>query len=203
MGTLTETAQAIRSMRIRGAAPLAVAAATALGNHLGAWPGSLPELQAEARRAGRLLMATRPTAVSLEHALSTVVAAVLEAGDERQARQGATTAATGFAARVRESEHALARAGAPLIQSGQAWLTHCHSSSVVAIFREARRHADFQVYATETRPFRQGLVTVRALAEAGVQATLVVDSAAWTVLERVQGVLVGADTVAADGTLFN
>jgi ribose 1,5-bisphosphate isomerase len=59
------------------------------------------------------------------------------------------------------------------------------------------------VYATETRPWRQGLITSRELAEAGVDVTLIVDSAVRSVMGKVDRVFVGADTVASDGSLYN
>ncbi|HLE47172.1 MAG TPA: ribose 1,5-bisphosphate isomerase, partial [Candidatus Thermoplasmatota archaeon] len=60
-------------------------------------------------------------------------------------------------------------------------------------------------FSTETRPFRQGLITSRMLHEAGVDVTLIVDSAALHVLdtENVAAVVIGADAIDAEGALYN
>ncbi|MCA1818992.1 MAG: translation initiation factor eIF-2B [Thermoplasmatota archaeon] len=196
----------IRAMRVRGAAAIACAAAKALAASVAATPGDLPAIQSAAREGAATLLASRPTAVSLRHGLAPILAAVSAAAGPDQARHAALEAAASFAAEVKASEKAIARHGATAIRSGERILTHCHSATVVSVLAAAQEQGKApQVFATETRPFRQGLVTARWLREAGVATTLVVDSAALHVLrtEDIDRVLVGADTVAGDGSLFN
>jgi ribose 1,5-bisphosphate isomerase len=94
--------------------------------------------------------------------------------------------------------------GAKRIQDGDVILTHCNSSAAVGVIKEASRQGkSVKVYATETRPWRQGIVTVRELADAGIDVTLIVDSAVRSVMRNVDEVFVGADTITSDGVLIN
>jgi ribose 1,5-bisphosphate isomerase len=192
-------------MRVRGAAAIGVAAANALADHLAAAEGrsgGRKDLLAEARRAARRLDAARPTAVPLHNALGWVLRAVAAEGSAAAARDAADRVARQAAA----SRVAVARRGARRIPKGAVVLTHCHSTTAVAVLAEGHRTGRVrEVFATETRPFRQGLLTAAGLASAGVPCTLVVDSAVEHLLATrgIDAVVVGADTVAADGSLYN
>lgn len=59
------------------------------------------------------------------------------------------------------------------------------------------------VYATETRPQNQGILTVKELANEGIDVTMIVDSAVHTVMKRINKVFVGADTIFSNGALVN
>ena len=61
----------------------------------------------------------------------------------------------------------------------------------------------FKVYSTESRPWGQGFITVRELSEAGIDVTLIIDSAVTMVMDHVTRIFVGADTVSPDGSLYN
>jgi ribose 1,5-bisphosphate isomerase len=203
---LQATVDDIRAMRVRGAAPLAVAAAKALAQHVAGSSGDLEAVRQAARSGAELLLASRPTAMSLRHGIAAVADPVARAGSAEAARHAAAEAGAAFARAVKASEAAIAKHGAEAIRDGERILTHCHSSTVVSILARAHEEGKgIEVYATETRPFRQGLTTTRWLREAGVPTTLVVDGAALRILqtEGVRRVLVGADTVARDGSLFN
>lgn len=193
-------------MRIRGAAAIGCSAAQALADHVVTAAGGLEALRQAVVAGAERLRATRPTAVSLRHALAPVVAAVFAAPDPEVARRDAREAAGVFAGRVRAAQEEIARLGADLLPAGARVLTHCHSTAVVDILAAAY-HAGrcIEVWTDETRPFWQGRITSRALAEAGIPVTLMVDSAAHSALTRldIDHVLVGADTVAGDGSLFN
>lgn len=201
-GPVARAAADIRAMRVRGAGAIGVLAAQALAAHLAASRLQGPRLLAEARKAARRLDAARPTAIPLHNALGWVLEAV--------AAEGTADAAEDAAARIARqaagSRQAIARKGARRIPRDCIVLTHCHSTTALAVLAEGHRTGRVrEVYATETRPFRQGLLTVAGLAEAGVPCTLVVDSAVNHVLETrgIGAVVVGADTVAADGSLYN
>lgn len=193
-------------MRIRGAAEIGRRAADALASDVSRTRGALPSLRRRAEAGARTLLSARPTAVSLEHGVGAVLRAIAAAGDPNEARAGARRAADAFRRATLESRDRIARGGARLVQDGHRILTHCHSTTVVAILRQAWAEGRrFEVWATETRPFQQGILTVRDLAGAGIPATLVVDGAANRVLKGkpIDQVLVGADTVSREGHLFN
>ena len=98
----------------------------------------------------------------------------------------------------------IARIGAKRIQDGDVIITHCNSSAAVGVLVEAHRQGKkFKVYATESRPWRQGIITANQLAEAGVDVTLIIDSAVRSVMKYATKVFVGADTVTSHGALVN
>ena len=195
-GDFDATVDGIRTMRIRGAAAIANAAADAMAQ--AAVEGRNLE---DARRA---LLATRPSAVSLANAVNYVFECS-ESGEGPVADRVRRSAEDfkEYSARAREGVIANARS---LVVDYRRYLTHCNSSAVVDTFREAHRSGRrFEVFATETRPWGQGHITVSSLAEAGIDVTLIVDSAAGYILssEDVSAVLFGADTINVNGSLVN
>jgi ribose 1,5-bisphosphate isomerase len=189
----------IEAMRIRGAGAIARHAVDALG--------AMP-VEADLEAAAARLLATRPTAVSLRNGIDFIRKRAHAAGPSPADRHDALRrAALEFHERTHASLAAIARYGGALIQADKTYLTHCNSQAAVAVFRGGvERGQRFRVVATETRPFRQGLLTVRDLKEAGVgDVDLAVDSAAFTLLEQgpVAAVVVGADTIAANGDVVN
>lgn len=202
--SLEEAREAIRSMAVRGATRISVLAAEALaveGQRLApsGW-------QDHFRAAARRLASARPTAVSLENGLAAVAAPALACSTARAAGLEARRAADQWSQRLQAGQATIAGAAAAELPPRATVLTHCHSATVQAVFRQARLGDRLaSVVATETRPWRQGLVTVRQLSEAGIPCKLVVDSAANHLLHEggIDAVLVGADTVCLDGTLIN
>lgn len=98
----------------------------------------------------------------------------------------------------------IAKIGANKIQDGDKILTHCNSKAALAPIIEAfNQGKEIQVFATESRPWRQGLLTIRDLSEAGVPTTLIIDSAVRLKMKEIDLVFVGADTVYSNGNLLN
>jgi methylthioribose-1-phosphate isomerase len=105
--------------------------------------------------------------------------------------------------------------GSALLGSGTSILTHCNAGSLatggygtaLGVVRAAWEDGLLErVYATETRPLLQGArLTAWELQRDGIPFTLVVDSAAGSLLRRglVQAVVVGADRIAANGDVAN
>ncbi len=202
-------AEDIRSMRIRGAGRIARAAAEALMIAAKEYRGgSLEDFMEYMERVARLLLSTRPTAVSLPNAVNYVMRRLREGRfrSVEEAREAVVEAAREFIEYSLRALQRIGEIGSRLIRSGDRVLTHCNSSAVehilIAAWRAGKR---FRVYATETRPRFQGYITARHLAEAGIPVTLVPDSAVLSVLERkrITKVIVGADTVAANGAVIN
>jgi translation initiation factor 2B subunit (eIF-2B alpha/beta/delta family)/8-oxo-dGTP pyrophosphatase MutT (NUDIX family) len=83
-------------------------------------------------------------------------------------------------------------------------LTHSHSSTVLrALELGMKGRRRFQVYATESYPGMEGKQLAKALVDVGVPVKLVADSAVDSVMPDVDLVLVGADSVLADGSLLH
>jgi len=115
-------------------------------------------------------------------------------------------------AKMKEVKEQLINHGAKLIAKKTKFLTHCHSTSAESILlsgTEAMRKAR-KVFTTETRPLYQGRKTVKDLAKGGLNATLIIDSAAPFILSGGFGkfvtpevVLIGADAILPDGSVIN
>lgn len=199
-------AEDIRAMRIRGASRIAKAAAEALliaaQEYRG---GSLEDFTGYMARAGRLLLSTRPTAVSLPNAVRYVLLALRgQFSSVEEARAAVAKRCRELIGYVDSALERIAEIGSGLIQSGDVVLTHCNSAAAVGVLVRANKKGKLvKVYATETRPKFQGLLTYRALSESGVDVTLIPDSAVRSVMREVDKVVVGADAVAANGAVVN
>jgi len=205
---VVEIAEDIRSMRIRGAGRIARAGARALRIAAEKYSGgSVEEFREYMRAVARFIVATRPTAVSLPNAVSFVVSALEGArsvGDVEAARRIVVERADEF---VRYSEEAVGRIagiGSRLLRDGDVVLTHCNSQVAVSVIAEAVKQGKrVRAIATETRPLYQGHITAKMLLDAGVDVTLIPDSAVRSVIKEVDKVIVGADTVTANGAVVN
>ncbi len=200
-----ETAKAIKDMRIRGAGRIARACASALYDFADSYEGTDRErLLEDLEKAKRKLIASRPTAVSLYNGVTASVKGAEKGADTEEIISIVKGHAEEFIENSRDAVKSIAELGSSIIRDGDVLMTHCNSSAAVAVIKEAHRQGKkIKVFATETRPWRQGLITVRELYDVGIDVTLIVDSAARLVMEGVNKVFVGADTVTAQGTLIN
>ncbi|HXP83199.1 MAG TPA: S-methyl-5-thioribose-1-phosphate isomerase [Bryobacteraceae bacterium] len=204
-----EVAQAIRTMVIRGAPAIGVAAA--MGVALGVQEG------ADFETVCATLAATRPTAVNLFWAI------------ERMRRLWASLDGTApgeiavrmveEAGRIKEEDIAMCRAigghGAPLVPNGKTVLTHCNAGALatagygtaLGVIRAAvAAGKNIDVFADETRPFLQGArLTAWELQQDGIPTTIITDNMAGHFLRsgRIGCVVVGADRIAANGDVAN
>jgi ribose 1,5-bisphosphate isomerase len=191
-------------MEIRGAATIADAAAGALSTQAEASTAETPEaFRAELKAAARRLYETRPTAVSLPNALRFVLWD-MEGGSVDELRESVVESAAGFQTDLAAAQDRLGRIGANRLRDGDVVMTHCHSTDALSCVKAALDQGkDVSAVVKETRPRKQGHITAEQLREWGVPVTLVVDNAARRYLERVDHVLVGADSIAADGSVIN
>ncbi|MDH5019372.1 ribose 1,5-bisphosphate isomerase [Halobacterium rubrum] len=198
------TAEDIAEMEIRGAATIARAAADALESQAEASDAESPAaFRAEMREAARHLRDTRPTAVSLPNALRYVLRN-LEGETVRALRASATEAAESFRDQLERAQDDLGEIGANRLRDGDVVMTHCHSTDALACVKAALddgKHIEAVV--KETRPRKQGHITAEQLREWGVPVTMIVDNAGRRYLDEVDHVLVGADSIAADGSVIN
>jgi methylthioribose-1-phosphate isomerase len=210
--------EAIRSLRVRGAPAIGIAAAY----------GVCIGLQAAARGDpdafhGRLadvtnhLAKSRPTAVNLFWALERMrrTAAGMRGWAPHESAQRLLAEAKAIHQEDRAMCHAIGRHGAELLADGQGVLTHCNAGGLatseygtaLAVFYAAQDAGKrLHVYADETRPLLQGArLTAWELMQRGIDVTLICDSMAAQVMRegRVQAVFVGADRIAANGDAAN
>ena len=210
-------ADAIRTMQVRGAPLIGIAAAMGL-------VAGTRELRGAARDAFlarlaplvELLAATRPTAVNLRWAL------------DRMARVAAATPGDGSALWERlhaeattiwEEDRAMCRrigeAGLSLVPDGANVLTHCNAGALATggigtalaplyLAHDAGRK--LHVFVDETRPVLQGArLTAWELTHAGIPCTVIADGAAGALMRqaKVDLVIVGADRIAVNGDFAN
>jgi methylthioribose-1-phosphate isomerase len=171
--------------------------------------------RAAAESAARLIRATRPTAQDLFTAVDRVLESALEAANPEQARPAAVSAATAYAHDNAAAGEAIGRHGAALLRSGMRILTHCNAgwlafvdwgSALAPIYHAHAAGLPLFVYVTETRPRSQGAkLTDWELSQAGVPHVLIADTAAGSLFRRgdIDGVIVGADRIAANGDVAN
>ncbi|TQE17168.1 S-methyl-5-thioribose-1-phosphate isomerase [Streptomyces ipomoeae] len=208
--------EAIRSLAVRGAPLLGIAGA--YGVALAAARGFDVEAAAEA------LAGARPTAVNLavgvRRARAAYQAALGRTGDREQAAEAALAAARALhredaEASARMAAHGLALLDELLPGGGHRVLTHCNTGSLVsggegtafAVALAAHRSGRLRrLWVDETRPLLQGArLTAYEAARSGMAYTLLTDNAAGSLFAsgEVDAVLVGADRIAADGSVAN
>lgn len=203
MSVLTETAEKIRNMEIRGAAKIGRAAANAMKEE--AKSIRTDDLKAFDKRmdeAYKLLYSTRPTAVSLANALRYVMR--YKANTVEEARRAIAANADAFIANSENAIKKIGEIGAHRIKDGDTIMTHCNSSAAFQIFETAfKQGKKINVVATETRPRQQGYITVDFLQNVGIPTTLILDSAVRYYMKKVDMVIVGADAITVNGSLIN
>jgi ribose 1,5-bisphosphate isomerase len=202
---LDETAGRIRRMEIRGAGRIARAAVTALMEYGDRLRAEDPDdFRRQMQDAAALLGSTRPTAVSLPNAIHCVTAPLKNAGSVDEARSILHARGTAFLEGSRQAVQRIGEIGARHITDGDILMTHCNSEAALACIIEAHRQGKaIEVFATEVRPRNQGLLTIRALNDAGITTHYIVDSAARSFINQVDLVFVGADAVTVNGAVVN
>jgi len=94
--------------------------------------------------------------------------------------------------------------GSRLIKNNMICYTHCHSSTVMNIFKKAKEEKkNFLVRNTETRPLFQGRITSRKLSELKIPNTHYIDSAMRLAIKKSDLVFLGADAITTEGKVIN
>jgi methylthioribose-1-phosphate isomerase len=190
--TVDQVADCIRTLAVRGAPAIGLAAAYALA------------LAHDRAAAAELLLSTRPTAVNLAWAL-----------EQCREAPDALEAARRLHREQHEADRRLAELGAELFGDGTRALTHCNTGALATggygtacgVLRAAwERGRLAEVWVGETRPLLQGArLTAWELRQAGIPHRVVADSAAGSLMAQglVDRVVVGADRIAANGDVAN
>ena len=208
-------AEAIESMRVRGAPAIGVAGAFGLALAAREAAAKGEPIQTFLKRAAEALRATRPTAVNLAWALERVLHRLVEAGPAADPAAVLTAEALAIQEEDLRTNRAIGRAGQVLLADGDIVLTHCNAGALatagygtaLGVIRAAIEAGKrISVYADETRPFLQGArLTVTELIADGIPTTLICDNMAAVLLRtrRIAAVLVGADRIARNGDVAN
>lgn len=200
-----DTVAGIKSMEIRGAGKIARAGAKALSDFADGYGGTgMEAFLGDLDGARKALLGSRPTAVSLWNGVHSTLRGVTDAKDVGEAVALIKSNADKFITSSENAVKVIGEIGAKRVQDGDTILTICNSSAALGVMKTAhRQNKHINVYAMETRPWRQGILTARELDAEGIETTVVVDSAVRSVMKKVNKVFVGADTVTSHGSLIN
>ncbi len=214
--TTEEIVSAIRSLAVRGAPAIGIAAAYAY--YLSARRAVGKENRYTYLNGEKaLLLSARPTAVNLSWALERI---------ERTALKCARFPDHAFLSRLLEeaeliraedasNNRKMAEYGLSLLKPNDGVLTHCNAgwlatseygTALGPLYLAKERGIPLRVYADETRPLLQGArLTAYELSEAGVNVTLLCDNMACSLMQKglVQAVFVGCDRAAKNGDCAN
>jgi methylthioribose-1-phosphate isomerase len=210
-------AEAIRTLQVRGAPLIGIAAAMGLVAGTRALRGAPREaFLARVHALAELLGAARPTAVNLRWALDRMVrAATATPGGGAAVWERLHAEATDIWEEDRAMCRRIGEAGLPLLPDGTKLLTHCNAGALatggigtalapVYLAHDAGRRVE--VFVDETRPVLQGSrLTAWELVHAGIPCTVIADGAAGSLMRqaKVDLVIVGADRIAANGDFAN
>jgi methylthioribose-1-phosphate isomerase len=215
-----DVARAIKTMVIRGAPAIGVAAAMgiALGMRKSKATGT-QKFAAEFYRACELMEGTRPTAVNLFWAIDRLKRAFAEAAASGASVEQIKDRLDREADAIHDEDLASCRAigahGADVVPADAKILTHCNAGALatagygtaLGVIRGAvERGKQVAVFADETRPFLQGArLTAWELVRDGIPTTIIADNMAAALMRqgRVNFVVVGADRIAANGDTAN
>ncbi|WP_336323909.1 S-methyl-5-thioribose-1-phosphate isomerase [Streptomyces lavendofoliae] len=208
--------RAIQTLAVRGAPLLGIAGA--YGVALAAVRGY------DVDEAAGLLAGARPTAVNLAYGVRRAAGAYRVALEKGEGREGAARAALAEAGELHREDaeasalmagHGLGLLDELLPGGGHRILTHCNTGALVsggegtafAVALEAHRSGRLRrLWVDETRPLLQGArLTAYEAARNGMPYTLLTDNAAGSLFAagEVDAVLIGADRIAADGSVAN
>jgi methylthioribose-1-phosphate isomerase len=210
-----EVAEAIRTMKIRGAPLLGAAAAYALAlTAHNSKAKNREELINELEKAADTIRQTRPTAVNLFWAIDRILDKVKASSSDAKALATiAIEEAQRIADEDAEANRLIGKHGTALINDGDVVLTHCNAGALatvdygtaLGVVRAAwEQGKKIRVVATETRPKLQGArLTTYELKQDSIPVTLIADSAVGYLMQKQQinKVIVGADRIVRDAVI--
>jgi methylthioribose-1-phosphate isomerase len=210
-----EMAEAIKTMKIRGAPLLGAAAAYALAltaSHSKAT--SKEDLLRDLERSAEIIRRTRPTAVNLFWALDRIMSKARRlAVNRKELAVFVVEEANRIADEDAAANRAIGKCGAKLIEDGDVILTHCNAGALATVeygtalgvvraaWEERKR---IRVIAAETRPLLQGArLSVYEMKKEGIPVTLITDSMVGYAMYRkmINKVVVGADRIVRDAVI--
>jgi methylthioribose-1-phosphate isomerase len=210
-------ADAIRTMVIRGAPAIGLAAAYGLAVAAECGPGDARALRAYLAQQAVILRASRPTAVNLFWAIERMLTRIADPSleDAGSIRAAAVAEAKAIDAENMEMDLGIAHNAYPLIPSVANIYHHCNTGplatggygtalGVIRYAHEQGKHV--HVYVDETRPRLQGArLTAWELQQMGISFTIMPDGASGHIMRtrKIDLCVVGCDRIAANGDVAN
>lgn len=207
-----DVADAIISMRVRGAPAIGIAAAYGVVLSVRKHYAQSNHWRQKVVADIELLAKSRPTAVNLFWALDQMRATLGQQSINPLA--GILACAERIHAEDIAANHKMGELGADLLAGAKGVLTHCNTGALatggygtaLGVIRSAHRRQALNVYAGETRPWLQGArLTAWELSQEGIPVTLIADSAAAWLMKTgaIDWIIVGADRITANGDVAN
>ncbi|WP_274435690.1 S-methyl-5-thioribose-1-phosphate isomerase [Alicyclobacillus sp. ALC3] len=213
-----ELAEAIKTMMVRGAPAIGVAAAYGLALPVANIEfADIDSALAEVRRAAAYLRVSRPTAVNLHWAIERVMTRVenLVFRTVHELENALVDEANAMASEDVQTNRAIGKFGADLVPETATVIHHCNTGALgtvdygtaLGVIRTAHEQGKkVRVFVDETRPRLQGSrLTAWELTQLQIPFTVIVDGAA-AYMMKTEGVdlcVVGCDRVAANGDVAN
>jgi methylthioribose-1-phosphate isomerase len=206
-------AESIRTMRVRGAPAIGIAAAYGVAlSVMQHYSSSSDDWQQKVAEDMQRLADSRPTAVNLFWALQ-LMQEVLDGNSENLIDKVRQVAEQIHAEDIKANQ-VMGALGAELLVDAKTVMTHCNAGALatggygtaLGVIRSAYQRGLDTVYAGETRPWLQGArLTAWELAQDGIPVTLIADSAAAWLMQSgtLDWIIVGADRIAANGDVAN
>jgi ribose 1,5-bisphosphate isomerase len=205
--SVKETAARIKALEIQGATSIAVQAVKALGKEIRNLEWTQPEEVLELLNDSiMLLVESRATEPMMRNGLKYIKSRIHTTHWSTPAvlRSLVQDTERDILLMFNEAKNIMIDVGARRIEDGDTILTHCHSSGVTStLIRAHEQGKNFKVIQTETRPKYQGRITAYELIEAGIDTTMVVDSAARHIMKEIDFALVGSDAITSEGNVIN
>ncbi len=208
-------ADAIRTLAIRGAPAIGLAAAYGAVIALLEVAPDSDAFAAEVNARLDILSATRPTAVNLFHCIDIQREVLSGCSSRDEALERLLAEADRLFEEDLAASRAMGRFGAELLEPGSTVLTHCNAgglatsglgTALAVVYEAWDRGLLRKVFVGETRPLLQGArLTSWELSRAGIPVTVLPDSAAAMLIRsgEVDAVITGSDRIAANGDVAN
>lgn len=218
--TIEEMFEAVKTMKVRGAPAIGVAAAFGLYLGIKDLPGneSMSNFITELQKKAEYLVSSRPTAINLKWAIDRMLASFHSIEDTltiANVKQILLEEAGHILIEDKKSCKAIGENGFEILKDYNTLLTHCNAGGLAAVeygtalspvYIGKEKGKVFHVYVDETRPLLQGArITAFELKEAGIPVTLICDNMAASVMAqgKIDAVIVGADRITANGDFAN
>ena len=209
--------RSIRNMTVRGAPAIGIVGGYGLFLGIANFKGERQDFFRKLKKEAEFLKSARPTGVNLRNIIDRIVEKVVRA-DERNVNKLKQLVLEEAKQAHREDDEICRRMGAfgaALFQGGDHILTHCNAGGLATsgygtalgvIYAAQEKGRRLHVFADETRPLLQGArLTAWELAKSRIPCTLLCDNAAASLMKagKIDGVIVGADRIAANGDTAN
>lgn len=208
---LARIIQDIKTLKVQGARNIAKNAIQALILQIqNSKARTKTELYSELLEVGDMLAASRPTEPMMRNSLMDAIKfTTMEIKTKpkltlAELKEIIVKEGTSYLTKMEENQIKICDYGSKLIPDKGTVITHCHSSTVMGIFKRAKDLGkDFKVIALETRPKFQGRISAKELGEYKIPVTLAVDSAVNLFMKKADLCIVGADSITSMGDLIN